>query len=587
MGTGASGSDDISGLTARIRRNGRSPAVLMATFLLGTLTAALFIPSHRTSGVNAGGGSVYGLGSTAGGASGGALGVGAAGESGTGLGPSATGPGPGTGAAAGGVGGSDGDAVGPGSTIGASGGAVGPGAAGVGGGVGASGSTTATPPGGNGGATAVGVTATSITVGILGGNSQAIGPVCPRCAGIDSATDQATVSGMIAAWHKEGKLPIYGRDLKPFFQSANDLDTTGASEQEACENLETDKPFVVLTGAGTDDSWECLTQTYHTLAVDAAGGQAAEGAAGNQPVGLYSEAPYLWELGPSMETVLTGWASWANQMGLLKGQVLGLYEEDDADDNGLQEILNATFVAQLKKLGYQLKVDYAYSGEGESDDAVAVAKMKAAGVTVVFVSPTLTEPAGFQSQATQVGYHPKYPVADQGSYAFTDAEADISYNADAENGNSGLGYRWWNWSARDPATPADNQAAAQCVSAYEAETGTTLDVYKDDAQLRYILDECSDLDVILAAMTDAGPHLTQTTFIQAIEKIQDMQTPEYESVSFGPGQYFGDNVWQSESFNDARWQPSNDYWKPVGAYTPWSVWPQDQSTVAAAIQKGQ
>jgi hypothetical protein len=58
-------------------------------------------------------------------------------------------------------------------------------------------------------------------------------------------------------------------------------------------------------------------------------------------------------------------------------------------------------------------------------------------------------------------------------------------------------------------------------------------------------------------------------------------------VTFGPGRYFGDDFWQSQQFNKARWQPANDYWKPVSSPAPWSLWPQDQSTIDAAIHEGQ
>ena len=213
--------------------------------------------------------------------------------------------------------------------------------------------------------------------------------------------------------------------------------------------------------------------------------------------------------------------------------------------------------------------------------------MKAAGVNVVFFLDSLTEPAGFQNQANQLNYHPTYPTVDAGNNAFDDALASVSYNANDENGDLGLGTRFWTWSSGDPAVPSGNPAAADCINAYEQETGTTLSVYNDDAIMRYILDECSSMDVILKALQNAGPDLTSQRYVSAMEQIQNLQTAEYESVSFtnGPGSG-GDNSWQSQQFNMNRWQPSNDYWGPIGA---WGTWAQfnDQATVAAAIREGE
>jgi hypothetical protein len=80
------------------------------------------------------------------------------------------------------------------------------------------------------------------------------------------------------------------------------------------------------------------------------------------------------------------------------------------------------------------------------------------------------------------------------------------------------------------------------------------------------------LDVIRQSILNAGPRLTQASFDTGIEQIQNMQLPEYRSVSFGPNRREGAATWQSAEFNKSRWQPSNDLIKKIGPYEPfWSL----------------
>jgi hypothetical protein len=576
-GPGSKTTSGIATWARRTRRHGRTTSTVIAAFLAGILAAALFIPNHANANAGSTSDAALGVGGTSDHSGAGTRT--ASGQAGTGTGTGETSTTDGSGANTAGGSGAGAPST-SGGTFGGTGsatpGATTPGAT-------TPGATTpgATTPGAttsNSGASAQGVTATSITLGVLGGSSTTIGSACSRCNNGGEATDEAVIKGLIALWNKEGYLPVDGRNLVPDFADANELDATGASVQSACEELGGDKPFVAITGFAIGGN-TCLSQTYHIFNYDSTGG-ASLGT--NKATG-----DYFWEVGPDLEQSLTAWADWANAEGLLKGHTLGLFAPDDEADSGFQELLNATFVPELAKLGYHLAVNYAYGESSASDDPVAAEKMKSAGVNVVFVFGSLTEPAGFQNQANQLDYHPTYPIVDAGNNAFDDSLASVSYNATAENGDLGLGSRFWDWSSRDPAVPDGNPAAAQCLDAYEQETGTTLDVYNDDSIVRYILDECSSMDVILKALELAGPDLTDQRYIAAMEQIQNLQTAEYESVSFtnGPGAG-GDNDWQSEQFNSGRSQPSNDLWAPVG---PWGTWAQfnDAATVAAAINAGQ
>src|SRR5207248_6840886 len=130
-------------------------------------------------------------------------------------------------------------------------------------------------------------------------------------------------------------------------------------------------------------------------------------------------------------------------------------------------------------LGYSLKVDITYGSA--PNDGVAVAKFRSGGCTVALVmGGLLTEPSGFQNIAEQQGYRPKYPIAET-SAEMNEAVADVTYNANAEDGNIGMKTEFFNWSSRRPPVPVDNAAAQYCLNAYQSYEHRALDVYDNTA----------------------------------------------------------------------------------------------------------
>lgn len=522
------------------RRRSRLPSTFLAGLLVGAVIAALAIPRHGGDGT---GSSALTAGGTSGSASAGAV---TAGE-GSGAGGDV----------------SSGAAADAGAATAPTGGAAGASAGGT-----DAGQAAAAPSSGaqqkvdnktlpNGGATFRGVTADKITIGFANLDSSSLASVCPRC-GNSAGANGAAANALVAAWRKDGTLPVNGRDIDIVNIKYNVLSTE--EQRSACLQMaQKVKPFLVGGVSMQGALIQCLAQENHLVTLD--GQQAGDEAF------LRAAAPYAWQIQPSRDRVYRNWPVWSDKHGLLKNQVIGLYSPDDSVQgwSGIQGVLDRTFRAELQKLGYKLAVDLTY-GQAPND-GLAVQRFRSAKVTVAFIIGALTEPSGFQNTATQQGYRPSYPVAEIQNET-TDAVADVSYNANAQDGNLAMKTQFFDWSARKPATPLDNAQASSCVKAYQDYTHRTMDVYDNDAELHYLLEICSILQVAREAILKAGPNLTESSFLQALYQIRNFQTAYEPAVSYTATKHDGGDMFADAKFNKARWQPSNDYWKTIGPWTP-------------------
>jgi hypothetical protein len=273
-----------------------------------------------------------------------------------------------------------------------------------------------------------------------------------------------------------------------------------------------------------------------------------------------------WQVGPTPDTVWANFPVFLDKQSLLKNQVLCMDSPDDSVTAGVQEDLNASFRAELRKLGYRLEVDITYGSA--PNDGVAVEQFRTKGCTVALIMGfSLTEPSGFQSVAEQQGYRPKYPIAESSS-EMNDGVADVTYNATAEDGNIGFKAEFAQWTSRQPPVAAGNAAANYCLSAFQAYEHHSLDLYNDYAVVVNALESCAPLEVARQAIANAGPDLTWNSFVAGMERISNMQTSDYFSVSFGPAKQAGSNEWAPAQFNKNRWQPEDTFWGIRGPWTP-------------------
>lgn len=413
----------------------------------------------------------------------------------------------------------------------------------------------AAPAGGNGGATAPGVTEKAIKLTHLSGDSASVGAVCPRCGNDKSGSEGGAVKALLAAWRRDGKLPIYGRDLEVTTRSF-ELLSAEAARNSCVQAVQVDKPFAVISGIG-QFTGDCVAREFKKLYIS------------GQSVGdddLLRSAPRIVQVYPTRSKVWRNYVEWLDRKGLLKGQVLGMYSPADSSTTSVQDSLTKSFRQELAAKGYKLAVDMTYDlAQSASTDTVAVQRFMGERVTVALIFGALTEPSGFQNRAEALGYRPKYPVAETGNET-TDAVADVGYNAEAQNRNLGLKTERWEWAARRPATPAGNETAAYCLKAYQDFYKRQLDVFDHDAEIHTIQHDCSVLEVLRQALINAGPNLTERSFFEGLYKIKNFETSDIARVSYAPGKHAGSDVFADTEFRKERFPASNNYW---GTTSPW------------------
>lgn len=392
-----------------------------------------------------------------------------------------------------------------------------------------------------------GVTDKVITIGMVDLDSSDLAPVCPRCGNGPSANG-AAAEGLLAAWRRDGMLPVHGRDIKLVRRQTKVLDT-GQRRAACTELVQQVKPFATIVNpVGSFDVAECLAKEFkqQTIAIDAPDEK------------LLGQAPTLYAPAGTLERTLRNYAHWGHRMGIWKDQVIGLYyHPNGANING--ELLSRSLKPELTKLGYKVAVEVQADGDpgtaAQPSTPLAVQRFRTGGVTTAIV---LVDTLSFQQQAKAQGYKPKYPQADAG-YTFVDAVADITFDPDQMDGNLGMRVKYWDWASRRPAVPKGNDSTTYCLKAYTDFAKRTLDVFDNGAEIQYVVESCTSMEVLLKALQNAGPNLSPQSFTQGMTSIRGLRTSELLSVTFAPTRRAGADMQGTYQFKKSRFQPTNEY----------------------------
>ena len=157
----------------------------------------------------------------------------------------------------------------------------------------------------NSGASFRGVTATAVKIGVANLDSSDLAPVCPRCS--NGAGAQGAVSNALhAAWHRDGLLPIHGRDIT--FVNRRYMVLSPEEQRQACVAFaQQDKVFAAVDdNQSSAATTQCLAQEFK-IPVMTGTSQANEDAL---------RAARLWFQGAAGEMRVWGnWARWLDQNG--------------------------------------------------------------------------------------------------------------------------------------------------------------------------------------------------------------------------------------------------------------------------------
>ena len=406
--------------------------------------------------------------------------------------------------------------AGPGGAAGTTGNATG-GAAGAIGAIGATGSSGATgaSSGGSTGtqlkATDVGVSATSIKVGIALLN---IGAASSFVAipGQDPAQQKKQWQAFIDEINKNGG--ILGRKIQPYYATVDVTDP--ASGQAACTTFtETHHVFAVFTG-NTGVTAECVALQHKTL--DIAAYPWAPPATVQRANGL------LISQGPTGARLFSDWARALQKLGKLKGHTLGLI----VDDLG-KSITDAGLVPTLKSMGYRIAYTAVVARDpstGPGQSSTHMPQMKAAGVDTVLDATTFANMSAFVNQADKQLWKPQYVVN-----GFDGNDVALFYSGMPDSWNGALAITYMPFFP----TKAHHESALsrECRSRYTKQTGASMPA--NDVNVPQTVLACTNLNLFVTAGRMAGPDLTRTRFSAAVQTFGAAATFDGLGGSFGPG----------------------------------------------------
>jgi ABC-type branched-subunit amino acid transport system substrate-binding protein len=362
-------------------------------------------------------------------------------------------------------------------------------------------------------ATDVGVTATTIKVGIALLN---VGAAASFVAipGQDPAQQRKQWQAFIDEINKSGG--IQGRKIQPYYQTVDV--TNSASGQAACTTFtETYHVFAVFTG-NTGVTAECVALQHRTL--DIADFAWASPATARAAGGL------LVSRGPTGLRAFADWARALEHLGKLKGRTLGLIVDQEAEILAKQGL-----VPTLQSMGYKLAYTAVVSKDpstGPGASSTHVPQMRAAGVNTVLDATSFANMAAFVNAADKQQWKPQYIV---NSYDGNDV--GLFYSGMPESWNGALAISYFGFFPVKGR--AEQPVVRQCRDRYNKQTGSNMGV--TDVNVTQLELACTDLNLLVTAGRMAGPDLTRERFAAAVQAAGTSFGFAGLEGSFGPGKF--------------------------------------------------
>ena len=391
--------------------------------------------------------------------------------------------------------------------VGGTGGAGGTGRPGTGGGGAGSGKLTASD---------VGVSATTIKIGVvlldLGGAAQ-LGAAVP---GYDIKTQEQRWRTFIDDQNARGG--ILGRKIEPHFIAVDPV-KQHESRQACLRFTEEIKVFAVFAGGGMANGGgdQCIAIEHRTLDITDS----------TLPTSTHQQARGLIiGSGAHGNRFMAAWANGLHRLELVQGKKIGILA-DDADGKNMVE--NGLEPA-LKRLGHNV-VYTAYvtndPGAGPSQVGPHVLQMRQAGVDTVLMATAFFNATAFVNAADRQGWRPKYSVSDYQGLPSATLSAGMP-----ESYQGTIAISYYGTANRSFRRAKDLAAEDLCLQRWEQLTGEKFP--PDHENIGPTVGVCSRVDFLVTAATEAGTNLTRAGFSNAVQTMTDYSFGGLGG-RFGPG----------------------------------------------------
>ncbi len=337
---------------------------------------------------------------------------------------------------------------------------------------------------------------------------------------------------------------INGRKINPIIVK---YDATSETSMRAlCKQWTEGSPpvFAVVDGLGawTGDNELCITQEGHTPFI---------GEWTTVTNWTQQGAPYLWWLGPDQAQILSALVTWSQSAGLIgAGHKLGVVVGDRTSD---QVALNDYLLPDLRQAGISspmiqtIPANPEDTAASQSASILVVQRLKAAGVDAVIPLAPFNAFFPYLAQESAQKYFPKLLLSDyESSINFSLGLIPIPYEQ-ALDGQEGVTAQTLGGTDA-PSTVVSaggyNPGVTSCYELWKAHNPPTSPTSPYIEEQGPIAGWCQAIHIFATAAQMAGPDLNRRTFVQAMSRIQNLDTTWVPSMSFGPDKYAGPSQYQ-------------------------------------------
>ena len=413
----------------------------------------------------------------------------------------------------------------------------------TGGGAGILGGTGQTAPAGGRTASDIGITPSSIKLGVLipADNSEKTGGSGTSFSSVVGSPKQQWTAYLDEVNSKGG---ILGRKLEPVFREYDGLDLD--AQRAACVYLtEQAKVFAIVNSGGFyGDPILCVTQQHKTPFI----GQAGEA------LDFYQKSNGLYfSTTPNKDRVLRNLVVAALRDGVFRGKKVGILSREGIDAIPVDRSLKPELKADGITITYEARISSDDSA-AQSQIPLEVQQMRQKGVDLIMLETGLIVANVFAQQADSQRYYPQYLTSD-----FASGGADIYTIGMPASFAGSLTYtalRTGEARAGMPEPPTD----AACRKVFERRTGHTLD--RTTTEYSLTVTACGILTQFAQAMGAAGANPTRHLLSEALQSLGSWNVPFSGAGSWARGKFDAPDV-----VRRGVWQSGCKCWVPKGPFT--------------------
>lgn len=208
-----------------------------------------------------------------------------------------------------------------------------------------------------------------------------------------------------------------------------------------------------------------------------------------------------------------------------------LYQDDESGEQALHGVQQ-----QLEEYGLSLVERTSYT-RGATDFSAQIARLRAADCDAVMLGTIVRETAGAAIERTRIGWDVPMFVNNAGV-----SNAVIALGGDAVEGLYGFA------SLLPMSLILDDDAeAAKAVARHKAKTGS--DRNPDD----YFFVAYSAVKLFAEGARNAGQDLTVDSFVEGMEKVEDLHAPAFGPMSFGSDRRLGSEAITPVQVQGGQW----------------------------------